>query len=364
MINSLHISGYKLFNELELPRFGRLNLFVGANNTGKSCLLEAIGMYVGRTPVADIIQETSMRLRDPMRPWDSDGMTEEDSPLIHPLFDLFHRDKGNPGGPIVIEQLGDKYPLKIDYRLHHVVIEDGFRRYVLAQAGDVVQQPTEMAMRVFRGEEQLGLITRKMLPWRNRTSDDKINILDRASVAHIPANGFSDEKAASMWDILVQGPGQDLVISWLRIIEPRIQDLVYIAGRYRERIALVKMEGEGRIPLRSIGDGVTRLFHIGLAMASASRGVILIDEFENGLHWRTQAKIWYALGEAAKQFDVQIFGTTHSRDCIEAFAIVSDQMKLSDSTIYRLERYDDKVLAMELPLVNVDAAIREHKEMR
>ena len=45
MIPSLHISGFKLFRDLELPRLGSLNLFVGKNNTGKTCLLEAVELY-------------------------------------------------------------------------------------------------------------------------------------------------------------------------------------------------------------------------------------------------------------------------------------------------------------------------------
>jgi hypothetical protein len=228
----------------------------------------------------------------------------------------------------------------------------------------VVTNPTEMALRVFRGEEQVALINRRMLPLRSRVLDEKLHVHDTFAVAHLPANGFSDEKAAAMWDVLVQGPGQDLVLEWLRMIEPRIQDLVYIAGRLRSRIALLKMEGEGRIPLRSLGDGLTRLFHIGLAMASASRGVLLIDEFENGLHWKAQEKIWMAIGRAAQHFGVQIFSTTHSRDCIEGFALVTRELGLQDSTMYRLERFDGQILATQLPMINVNAALRQHSEVR
>ena len=46
MIQSLHISGFKLFRELTLPKLGQLNLFVGENNTGKSWRL-SVCMQVG-----------------------------------------------------------------------------------------------------------------------------------------------------------------------------------------------------------------------------------------------------------------------------------------------------------------------------
>jgi predicted ATPase len=51
MIESLHIAGFKLFRDLTLPKLGRMNLFVGENNTGKSCLLEAVGLYASRNPM-------------------------------------------------------------------------------------------------------------------------------------------------------------------------------------------------------------------------------------------------------------------------------------------------------------------------
>jgi len=94
-------------------------------------------------------------------------------------------------------------------------------------------------------------------------------------VPYVPANGISESKAASTWDALIQGPGQESVLTWLRMIDPRIEALDYIAGRGTSRIALLKVEGQGRIPLGTMGDGVRRMFHIGLAMASASKGCLL-----------------------------------------------------------------------------------------
>ncbi len=89
-------------------------------------------------------------------------------------------------------------------------------------------------------------------------------------------------------------------------------------------------------------------------MASASHGVLLIDEFENGLYWEAQVEVWKALTAAAKSFDVQIFATTHSRDCIQGFLQASGESMFNDSKIYRLERIDKRVVAINLPLINVN----------
>ena len=361
MIESLHIAGFKLFRDLTLPKLGRMNLFVGENNTGKTCLLEAVGLYAGRNPIVDVLRTASLRRAEPLRPWEVGGSNEEGTALRHPVFELFRRGgvEGNPRAyyPILIERINDSYPFRVKAQFHDLVAdENGVRRYVPALPGHLTVDHLEFAFPVYKGEDQIALITRRHLPLGS-------GILDFA-VAHLQASGFGDERAAFLWDQLIQGPGQERVLSWLRLIDPRIQDLDYIAGRGTSRVALLKVEGEGRIPLNTMGDGLRRMFHIGLAIATASKGVLLIDEFENGLHWRVQRELWAALGKAAKEFDVQIFATTHSRDCIGGFVSASKELSIPDATVYRLEREGDEIYAVDLALVNVEDALEVNGEVR
>lgn len=367
MIESLHVSGFKLFRDITLPRLGRLNLFVGENNTGKSCLLEAINLYAGRTPITDVIETAAGRFPERLRPWDPVDLTEEGSSLTHPVFELFHRAVRAFTKGIIIEKIGDSNPLRVQCLPHRIVTdEEGFRRYVPVTQGDAIPpEGVEMALPVFRGDRQVGLVTRRRLEMRGRILDgEKLPSEDALSVAFLPASGFLDEKAASLWDALVQGPGQELVLDWLRMLDVRIEGLAYIEAKRVARLALLKFQGQGRIPLRSMGDGLTKLFHIALAVASAPKGVLLIDEFENGLHWKVQGDLWIALAKAARNFNVQVFSTTHSRDCIESFAAAVKDAGPDGASIYRLERKGDDVFATDLPLLNVDAAMREHGEVR
>jgi len=369
MIESLHIAGFKLFRDLTLPKLGRMNLFVGENNTGKSCLLEAIGIYGGKSPVTDILQVASLRSQEVLRPWEADGTNEEGTSLRHPVFDLFHREGAPPNSTvflILLGKIGDPNTLHVSLQWHDTIIdEQGIRRYVPALPGHVTEDRLELALRVFRGDKQIALITRRNLPLRPRLLDsERIPNEGALVVSHLPAIGFSEEKAASLWDALIQGPGQEQILNWLRMLNPRIEALDYIAGRLRTRVALLKVEGEGRIPLGSMGDGLRRMFHIGLAMATAPKGILLIDEFENGLHWRVQRELWAALGKAAQEFDVQIFATTHSRDCIGGFVSASEELGIKDAKLYRLEREGDEIYAVDLALINVEAAMQLNAEVR
>lgn len=369
MIDSLHIAGFKLFQVLTLPRLGRMNLFVGGNNTGKSCVLEAISIYAGNDPIADILQVASLRSPDPLQPWSADGSNIEGTSLRHPVFDLFHRGSvsaGSPVSPIVIRRTVDPNALHITSQRYDLIPDDqGVPRYVPAIEGQVTYGHSELALPVTRGIRRVALVTRRQLPLRPRMLDSQGPLVDNVlRVSLLPASGLSDEKAASLWDQLIQGPGQERVLDWMRLLDPRIQDLDYIAGAGTSRTALLKIEDQGRIPLGSIGDGVRRIFQIALAAVTASKGVLLIDEFENGLHWRVQRELWAALGKAAKEFEVQVFATTHSRDCIGGFVSASQELGIEDAKLYRLEREDDEIFAVDLALINVEAALRLNGEFR
>ena len=67
MIDRLEIRNFKSIASAALE-FGRVNLFVGANGSGKSNLLEAIGMYsacLGRGIDASILSSKGVRLSAP-----------------------------------------------------------------------------------------------------------------------------------------------------------------------------------------------------------------------------------------------------------------------------------------------------------
>ena len=77
----------------------------------------------------------------------------------------------------------------------------------------------------------------------------------------------------------------------------------------------------------------------------------MIDEIENGFHHSSQEILWDAIFKSAKEFNVQIFATTHSIECVKAFSSsYSQQVQNSDIIrLYRIERrdYDFKVVSYD-----------------
>lgn len=73
------------------------------------------------------------------------------------------------------------------------------------------------------------------------------------------------------------------------------------------------------MPLRSFGDGLNRFFGIALSLVNAKDGLLLIDEFENGMHYSVQLDTWRMIFRLAAALGVQVFATSHSWDAIKAF---------------------------------------------
>ena len=86
---------------------------------------------------------------------------------------------------------------------------------------------------------------------------------------------------------------------------------------------------------------MARVLRLVLSALQARDGLFLVDEFENGLHYSVQAKVWEILFDLAQVRGVQIFATTHSSDCVRAFCQVAKANTEVDGKLLKLERMPD-----------------------
>ena len=99
------------------------------------------------------------------------------------------------------------------------------------------------------------------------------------------------------------------MVQALRIIDPRISAVSMIDGEGQSRVskAIVRADHLPRpVSLRSLGDGLNRLFAIMLSLVNAQGGLLLVDEFENGLHHSVQLDAWRMIFRLAQELDVQV----------------------------------------------------------
>jgi AAA15 family ATPase/GTPase len=122
------------------------------------------------------------------------------------------------------------------------------------------------------------------------------------------------------------------------------------------------------VDLTQFGEGVQRIFHISLLFAYARGGVVLIDEFENAIHYTLLKAFTRFVQELAVKFDVQVFISSHSKECVDAF--VTNDFGLHDVSAYALRRdngrrvahhYDGPRLRQLIEVADVDLRGQEAK---
>jgi predicted ATPase len=75
-----------------------------------------------------------------------------------------------------------------------------------------------------------------------------------------------------------------------------------------------------KIPVTLLSSGINKLLCLLLAIASFPKGILIVDEIEIGFYFARMPHIWTMLLSFAQKFDVQIFASTHSSECLAALA--------------------------------------------
>ena len=101
----------------------------------------------------------------------------------------------------------------------------------------------------------------------------------------VPALSLIDQQVASLWDKVSLTDLQSDVLSGLQLIHPKISGIAFlgetrvnpsgtpVAGR---RVAVVRLsDSSERYPLKSMGDGLSRVLQMILALVSAKDGILL-----------------------------------------------------------------------------------------
>jgi len=119
------------------------------------------------------------------------------------------------------------------------------------------------------------------------------------------------------------------------------------------------------IPLKSMGDGINRILTIILALVNSDNGYLLIDEFENGLHYSVQEKLWEIIFKLSKSLNVQVFATTHSEDCIRAFeSVLNTDQNIDKGKLLRLDNVKGSIKQIEFSAGELKTAMESGIEIR
>lgn len=119
-----------------------------------------------------------------------------------------------------------------------------------------------------------------------------------------------------------------------------------------QKIEMVNIEGESRfmvtsseldeaIDITKYGEGLQRVFEIALLMVYSRDGIICIDEIDSAIHKSLLIVFTKFIQQTAEAFNVQVFLSTHSKECINAF--IKNKYHNENLTAYALVNEGDDI---------------------
>jgi len=172
-------------------------------------------------------------------------------------------------------------------------------------------------------------------------------------------HGTPDSLVKSFGGAVRPSSGEEIMHEVLRSVDSRIKRIRVDPTEHGNIIA-VDMGLSESIPLSQAGQGIFRLVAILSVLLGMKPQLCVIDEIENGIHYTALPRMWRGLAKVSELLGIQIFATTHSKECLEAahrVFCVEDPDKVRDFAVIQIMRVKERIMARVLDEEHVDAAV-------
>jgi len=341
MLKDIHIQNYRGIKDLKIKDFKRINLLVGDNNSGKTSVLEAILLLMQpRNPILllqfDYYRNLDLSEGNLLEIFDVSPVHFGENSLWEKLrYSCFNKDISNQ---IVISSGQELLSINFDLKAKNFGENNG----VNLNLNFDPTIPQSVTFLYSGNEEETGFSAGVKT---NIKFSHEINraISDAGSFIRV-GKKRSRELVGKLSKFLKEKPeNKQKILNILSQIEPRISDIFPDAEKPKNPSIAVRVDGiDGTITLDHFGDGTIIVLAQILEIYHSKNSVVLIDEIENGLHWKTQRILWKAVIKAAEDNNVQIIATTHSREMISALSDVCEEFGEKDFVVFSLDKDGDK----------------------
>jgi AAA15 family ATPase/GTPase len=367
MLKTLRIENFRCFPAFELQQLGQLNLLVGKNNSGKTSILEAIQLLTSQSNFESLGK--LMIDRGEYIPSDRISAYRE--------LDVRHLFYGHE------IHLGSSFSVNGD-------------TYNNGEGLTVTVRKRELSKNVEKDTEELGSFENIrnhlvfVMQWLGRENENitlplspkaglRADYLKRFSrefknpsvnTQFVTSSSLTTEKMVELFDQVVLTPEENFVTQALQTVESSIERIATVKSdrsSYRESrngFIVGLANGDQRIPIGSMGDGIWRMLGLILAILSARDGILLVDEIDTGLHFTTMSDMWKLIWKTAKRLNVQVFATTHNSDCWKSLSEIANADNQSEEgiTIQRIEKGKQSSIVFTEPEIVI--AAEEEIEVR
>ena len=327
MLQSIGIEGFRGIKHVELDDLRNVNVLIGENNSGKTSILEAIQLLSNGNVISNLYRiafkrEVSMAFANSRMPMAADAMIY----CFHDSQDMRIKvtaeTKRSELAYVAIKGETFGYIEEAKKGWNALIGEEmtGIRGYYEYSVGG------------YQNDESFQIGAGSRILFKNGMSVIPMEYLN-------PATTQTQHTSIKTMYNVMRGEEREALIELLRIFDSRIVGIDK-AVRSGRAINFLELESGEMMPLSVFGDGVKKILAIANALIKSRGGIVLIDEFETGIHKNALKKVADWLFQAAKKNETQIFLTTHSSEAVDA--LIDNDLYWEDLNMYRLEQYDGR----------------------
>lgn len=323
MIHNIEINNFRGIHEAKVEDFGRINVFFGKNNCGKSSLLEALFLTTG--------------LSNPLLPISINNLRGYSRTRFEDLAtDFYNQETSNH---IRLKAYTDNESREVEISL----IQSNSKRIDL---NDLSRGSNTIGGSFYGIKQEFsmnGSLYHSELIIPENDKQAKVNIDQRyqeSLVAEYVPSNYPLIDYSQHLELLFANKQETLVLKTLREIDPRIEGITLVGKQL-----MVDTGGDRRYPINMMGDGMRKLVALLANLYVRKGGVILIDEIDNGFHFTAMPTLWKAIIDAAQTNNIQIFATTHNLDSLKGLHQASTEMAFRELSLYKLIRKNGGILS-------------------
>ncbi len=311
--SEISIHNYKKFNNLTIKNINQINLIAGVNNSGKTTLLEAIQLISKQNDFDAFVELQRIR-----RKYTS----------IFNISNIFL------SLPNTINLSGICNNKQVKLEISNFRKDNETNNYIFSlRFNSFVENDFIINTSNKDGKEEITKNNCEILETEVHLFGDKYSDretqINNTTYRNICKSEFYSPYSFSNKEKLPKSYGDTIdninrpklkIVQFFKNIDPNIID-IDIDPRDKEdiRIKIIHSQFEKPCDLTDFGDGLQRIIAIALQFASVENGILLIDELENAIDFKQIENFAGLIIEFALMFNVQVFITSHSKECINAF---------------------------------------------
>ncbi len=357
LYKNITIKNFRGISELKLEGLNSINVFLGRNNFGKTTILESVFLLSGMSNAS--LPSRVNFFRD---------LSQSVNPLGQIEY-IFHN--------IQLQN----HPTFIGY-----LTDGGYRSMSISLSNSkTIQGPIVRNGMIMSSEQKVnaicmsingeygktnanGIITNKktfkcdFCTYENgQYSQDNVKGYQEILSARYIASDTSAFQITDELSSLIRVNKKDEILELVRLFDSRITNIEVLPDS-----TYIGFEGLGKlIPISMCGDGLKKFLYIISCVAGKTNKVLLIDEIDNGIHFSAYPLLWKSILRLAKQNEVQLMITTHSREVLQELANVITSENESDVCAYTIAKGKDDIMhSYRYDEANLKTAIYNHLEIR